>query len=123
MYNSGTPIPQVTEDLYGNPRVGNPNIGAIEAANTVGIMEQNGSMLMVFPNPSSGNFTFLATPNKKETFHLSLWDMSGKKLYERNLTISDSHLENLDFSALPKGMYLLRIATDKEKKTEKLIIR
>ena len=120
---SGTPIPQVTEDLYGNPRVGNPDIGAIEVGNPVGIMEEDGSTFMVFPNPSTGKFTMVATPNNKESFHLSLWDMNGKKLFEKNLSISNSHLEDLDFSEFQKGMYLLKMTTEDEEKTEKLIIR
>lgn len=121
--NSGLSLPQVTEDFYGNPRGSSPDIGAIEFGTPVGIVEEDFATMMLFPNPSQGKFTLVVTPNKKETFTLSLLDISGKELFKKELTISNARMESFDFSTLPKGIYLLKIQTENQMKTKKMIIQ
>lgn len=60
----------------------------------------------IYPNPNSGRFT-VRLPSDGAKWQLQLWSMDGKMLREQNYTTP-----NFDWSQLPKGIYLLKIARD-----------
>lgn len=124
LHGSGMFLSQITEDLYGNPRGNKIDIGAIEYGSTVEIMEKiDMSNYQLFPNPSSGIFYLLQSKEIKANYRLSLMDMNGKLLFEKEMNSSGYQLEKLDFSGFPKGMYFLKVITDQGESIEKLVIK
>lgn len=74
--------------------------------------------LLIFPNPSSGKFTFshLEKGNK-----LEVYDVLGNRVYQN--TLKENNL-TIDLEGKDKGVYLYRITgTQKETRSGKLIIK
>lgn len=75
----------------------------------------------VYPNPSEGFFTVTLTNNTGASSTISVYDFSGKKVYEE--AISGTAERKLDLSALPKGVYTLHLNSEKSNGVQKLVIR
>jgi hypothetical protein len=89
--------------------------------NATGINENNWiSDFKVVPNPNNGNFTITGNLNSSENITISIIDMQGRVIYQAsqlNNTISN----NIDISKYENGMYILKIETDKNVLTEKIV--
>ncbi|MBK7853907.1 MAG: hypothetical protein IPJ79_02485 [Bacteroidetes bacterium] len=70
--NAGTFTGAPLIDLDGNPRNGNPDMGAYEALNT-GIEDVDGNPIAIYPNPSTNFLTI-----NKHCRKCYLTDVSGK---------------------------------------------
>jgi hypothetical protein len=87
--------------------------------NKLYVNELNTSQIEIYPNPNNGIFTIKIDKNK-ESIYVELWTMLGQKVEER---IIENNLTNvLDFSKLPKGVYLLKINHQNQIFTQKIII-
>lgn len=72
------------------------------------------SGLSVFPNPSRGQIT-IAHPRALDGFEIIVYDMTGKEWYKRKLSApADKMNMDLDFSDLPKGVYLIKSSDSRE---------
>ncbi|MEI7663847.1 MAG: T9SS type A sorting domain-containing protein, partial [Bacteroidota bacterium] len=49
-------------------------------------------------------------------------DMQGKKVLQRSWTSSPNESGQIDMSGFPKGLYFVRIITEKESRVRKLVI-
>ncbi len=97
---------------------------------TVGIHDLNeqsiGTLkMLVFPNPSEGDFVVKFHLNKIEETRISLYTIDGKKIKKRIL--SNLHIGENTFQCKVKnlssgGIYLLTIETPSEKAIQKIII-
>ncbi|MDB4088167.1 PDZ domain-containing protein [Flavobacteriales bacterium] len=84
------------------------------------------SELVVFPNPSLGQFQFSLDMEDPKSKNLSwqVFDVTGKKITEGNLNeFSGKTNQKLDLTTQGAGVYLLRITNDKEVMTERLVIK
>lgn len=81
------------------------------------------SGVSIFPNPSNGMFTLNINSAKAENYNLKLMDVSGKLVYESNLSGNGNYQKQLDFTSFAKGVYYLHLQTENESKVEKLIIK
>jgi hypothetical protein len=77
---------------------------------------------MVYPNPGDGNFMLQAT-SVGSNVNISVYSILGEKVYERKAHLSTENAVNINLAQYPKGLYILSVATDERKYTEKLIIR
>lgn len=77
------------------------------------------SDIQIYPNPSDGSFILKA--DKWEINGLSLYDLSGKLIYENKLKFLVS--KNLEFDYLQAGLYLLRIETTQGVVTKKIVVQ
>jgi len=75
---------------------------------------------MIYPNPSDGN-VFIQCSEKIKEFQISLYDIMGRKVIEKNIS-SDSNPYHLQIHSVP-GIYILELETDHSKVTRKLFIR
>ena len=78
----------------------------------------------VYPNPGEGMFTVTASDiNPETTFaEISVLDIVGKTIYNRSLVIDSGNIaEEIDIRSLPAGTYFVRILSDKEVFTQKVI--
>lgn len=83
------------------------------------ISESTGESIEVdlFPNPSSGKF-LLESASKISWF--SVYDFAGTIVIEQDYI--NSIQNTIDLSAYPKGIYFLKISSDKRSKTLKLVL-
>ncbi|MFY0604105.1 MAG: endonuclease [Flavobacteriaceae bacterium] len=75
----------------------------------------------IFPNPSTTNSITISIPNDLTISKVALYSVLGKEMY----TASDSPFSNnkLKINNLKNGIYLLRITSDKQSISKKIIIQ
>lgn len=85
----------------------------------VGIVENDfGNQLMVYPNPSNGNFAIdFGQVYAKTT--ITITDINGKLIYSKSFTQAD--MINVSIKEVPAGVYLTRIESGEKKAIIKLI--
>jgi hypothetical protein len=87
---------------------------------TVGIAENNSESFTIYPNPSTGQFTFeLGTAvDLTENRKLEVFNVLGEKVLETVITTSKF---DVDLTTQKNGIYFVRIETNKGVLTKKLI--
>jgi type IX secretion system substrate protein/beta-propeller repeat-containing protein len=84
----------------------------------VGVSENNWkSNLNLYPNPTNGQFSIDLGENFSET-NIQIFDLGGRVVYQK--IIENKRLVSLDLKA-QKGIYFVRISTEKKQSTFKLI--
>lgn len=74
------------------------------------------SNFAMYPNPSTGIINISTT----EAVNVEVVDITGKTVHQANALESNA---SLDLSALPKGVYLVKVKGEKTNVTEKLILK
>lgn len=85
---------------------------------------KEGIVLAALPNPFSGRLYVYLGTRSAENAEITLTDMAGRKVYERDhgLRADEEQLINLgDLSFLPAGVYLLRVETGNGVRVEKVV--
>jgi hypothetical protein len=81
------------------------------------------AQVQVYPNPSSnGRFSLeLAQIPQGEQMEIRVFNLIGNEVYMRGVAAGASvHQQQLDLSALPKGVYMLEIRQGSQKQTRRL---
>ena len=73
--------------------------------------------LSIFPNPSTNKITLSSSAITGNT-QLSIFNVSGEKVFERQLTDTETQI---DISALPRGVYFVRVQDEKRIEVGKII--
>jgi hypothetical protein len=73
--------------------------------------------LTINPNPAKDIIT-ISSPLITENTNLSVCNVSGEKVMERQLTEKEAQL---DISALPRGVYFVRVQNEKMVEVEKMV--
>jgi hypothetical protein len=90
----------------------------IEAACLTTVEEiKTGNGITIIPNPSNDKITISSTALTGIT-QLTIFNVSGEKVKERQLTENETQI---DISALPRGVYFVRLQNEKIVKLGKLI--
>ena len=77
----------------------------------------------VFPNPASEFLNIHFFSDSKET-ELQITNIIGKNLYQKRLgRTSKQDVHEIDFNALPKGIHILTVSNELDKKTTKIVIQ
>lgn len=78
----------------------------------------------MFPNPTSGTVALqFSAENSNEVYELNIFDLSGKMVYRERITaVAGTVQKQLDLSALAKGVYTLRLNSEKGFGVKKLIL-
>ena len=76
----------------------------------------------VFPNPNSGKFQISYQLPQNKQGRLEILDINGKLLWSRNLPAWSTTQKIIIDDIIPQGFYLIRLASDKNISTQKLII-
>ncbi|WP_417238057.1 T9SS type A sorting domain-containing protein [Bizionia sp.] len=77
-----------------------------EIDGTLGISSETLSEIKIYPNPAT-DYVHIKTPNSIQIKSTVLIDMNGKVVKQ-----IQSHLEKIEISNLPQGIYLLQITTE-----------
>ncbi len=73
--------------------------------------------LSIYPNPTTGKFTI--ETNSTTPLAITILDITGKQVFNSK-SIGDL---DIDLSHLPKGVYIVNAKSDKDIKTQKIIIQ
>lgn len=63
--------------------------------------------LYAYPNPNDGNFD-LFIPSGMEDKTIEIFDINGKKVYQKNFDGSKTYIKNIDLTEYGEGMYFLK---------------
>lgn len=103
---------QVPNAVYGYGRV-DALAAVLEALNVSSAEEQaTAGSLNAFPNPTSGR-AFFRMDVSTESAQVQVFALSGQQVYAARRNISEDGVIEADLSALPAGIYLYRVLTDK----------
>jgi hypothetical protein len=73
--------------------------------------EMKANELVIYPNPSQGNFTLEINMPGKEKAELLISDINGKIVYSEQITESNEKItKQIDLSKYGKGMYSIRLS-------------
>ena len=82
---------------------------------------QNSSIenIKIYPNPTNGHFTILSK-NGLNIDAIEIFDFSGKKIFTQ---IPNKKLVNLDITQFSKGLYIIKLKTNKSVVTQKILLK
>ena len=84
---------------------------------------ENNAFVNVFPNPANNIINIAFDVQSTETLSLSLYDLSGKQVLNKQTSISGFDKETVDVSTLPSGIYFLNLRSESIQQTQKIIIK
>lgn len=113
------PVTLIVSDGFCNDTI----VKDYTVSNTIGIEEESFiSDLKLYPNPSDGIFNLDIEFFDPSGLEIAVFDISGKQMYQSESAKSFLHREKIDLSAMPKGVYLLRLNADSRVTYRKLIL-
>jgi hypothetical protein len=80
------------------------------------------SDLVVYPNPSKGNFNVQFTNVEASKVQLSLYDISGRNIYNNTYDGNSYFNENVQLNSLQAGVYLLNVSNGKINQTKESLL-
>lgn len=91
--------------------------------NTTGISQTTAvsGNLDIYPNPSDSKVSFTMSGNNST--NLSIFDITGKTIYNHNYQLNGILKTSFDFSDYAKGIYFVKLSNGNEITIKKLIIR
>jgi parallel beta-helix repeat protein len=99
--NKGLSLTEVTDDFFGNPRNGSPDIGGLEFDPATSIIQPRinklNNVFKIYPNPNNSNLLRLS----KEV-DVTIYTLSGKEVLR---SVGSSQI---DISGLKNGIYIIR---------------
>ena len=76
------------------------------------------------PNPSNGIFSLVIHGIRNAEATISISDLTGKEIYSDKGTTSTNDLtREINMAGYPKGIYLIKIRTDQQSTTKKLVLQ
>ena len=76
----------------------------------------------IFPNPNNGNFNVRFDSGSNSKISISVNDLQGRKVFEKNYTNSGLFSENLQLDNTQKGIYLVIIKDGEKQIVKKIVI-
>ncbi|MBA4155351.1 reprolysin-like metallopeptidase [Flavobacterium sp.] len=107
-------------DFY-NGDTGTLNSWSINFGCTLGKEDFSLQSLVVYPNPSKGNFNVSFDNAASESVNISVFDIRGRKIFENDYQGGSNFNQNIQLNNAQPGVYLLNV-TDGERKEVKRII-
>jgi hypothetical protein len=133
-YLNGTPIPGATVQTYTIKEKGTYTLIVTDANGCTATSDafvatgistlENEALLDIFPNPSTGNFTFNLTVIQKDNYQISLKNILGQVIYNENLNnFKGTYNKQFDLSAYGKGVYTLTLINTAGQQVKKIIVQ
>lgn len=79
--------------------------------------------LAIYPNPSTGFVTMQLDMPEASEIEFTLINGFGQPVMSESLGRTQSYNGQFDFSNLPKGVYFIRITTDKTSSTQRIVLQ
>jgi hypothetical protein len=110
------------KDLSGNES--KEEIRTINVVPSVGVnnvLNLDG-MISIYPNPSNGKINLRLASIQNENVKILIYDMLGKVIEGMEINGNNLQANELDLSAQPKGIYLIKVQTSKKTSVQKIQI-
>jgi hypothetical protein len=78
--------------------------------------------IQIYPNPSDGRINVSFDYNVGVT-EISVMNMLNKIVFYENTETQTGKTMNIDLSDLPKGVYIVKLKTDRHEETGKIVIQ
>jgi len=79
--------------------------------------------VMVFPNPSDGNFSVMLSTEKPDQVSVKVTSMEGKTVFEKdNILVHGVYTQSINLGQVGKGAYILALKSSGNSLEEKIII-
>ncbi|MCX6247279.1 MAG: T9SS type A sorting domain-containing protein [Bacteroidetes bacterium] len=76
------------------------------------------------PNPSNGNVTLVISGVRNTEARISISDLTGKEIFKESATSStNSMTREINLTGNPKGIYFVKVSTDQQSLTRKLVLQ
>jgi hypothetical protein len=86
----------------------------------IGIDELNRENAMsIYPNPATGMVTIEVTPLQNEQLFVEVMDIQGRQIHQSRITAAKI---TLDLSDQPKGLYIVKMYSERRSELKKLIL-
>jgi len=79
--------------------------------------------LSIHPNPTTGEFSVSLDLSEAIDFALNITDIQGREVYNQNFQSNGKFGQNINLSSLNKGIYVVRVISEKGTAAQKLVIR
>jgi hypothetical protein len=92
---------------------------------TVGTNDQKAfEDLSIFPNPTDGMLNIKFTMNEIQSVRIEILSLKGETIYSQNLgNFKGTFDKQVDLSSLAKGIYILRLISDRGTTNEKIVLK
>jgi hypothetical protein len=75
----------------------------------------------IYPNPTRGSFYLNVLDHEGEAV-ISIFDVQGKAIYQEQVSLSNDWTKSYQLPSSAKGIYFVRVKTDKNAYTERITI-
>lgn len=83
----------------------------------------NGNDLNIFPNPVKNLVNFAINGSNNDDINISVFDITGKKIFNTMLNINGISSTSFDFSGFSKGVYIVNVSSGKDNYNKKLVLQ
>ncbi|MCX6290364.1 MAG: T9SS type A sorting domain-containing protein [Bacteroidetes bacterium] len=98
------------------------DISVLHIDQLLGVNELNKNIgLTVIPNPSGGLF-HIQVQGVTGKVTITVCDLQGRTVLNEKAIINSSYDKNIDLLSEPRGMYFLRVETEKGMRVEKICV-
>ncbi|HNW89428.1 MAG TPA: C10 family peptidase [Bacteroidales bacterium] len=88
------------------------------------VEENNNAFVSISPNPASDKVNIMASVAKSASINLAIFNNLGSAVFSKQASAENGLIdETIDVSHLSKGLYFLKLSSEKFNSTQKLIIR
>lgn len=122
-------IPELPKGIYNLSVFANGHVTHRFATNSIALLQDKRSYtkssgIKIYPNPSTSNISISFVLQKEDQLSASVYDLTGKLVWNRSLGILASGKNELDItlSGLSKGTYILQINGSSFRAQEKLCL-
>ncbi|WP_343306026.1 M56 family metallopeptidase [Chitinophaga niabensis] len=119
----GGNVEEVVVTGYATPRTTTGKVSGLTLSATKGKNyenDNNGASATVSPNPGTGIFNLAYTLAKEGKGYIEVKDMSGRPVYNKQISGPGSFNEKIDLSRFPAGVYILTLSASGVKITSRL---
>ncbi len=89
---------------------------------TLGNVENSIKDIVLFPNPNKGNFKIQFSSVSSNPIEINVFDISGRNIYEKQYSNSESFSQNINLENAQSGIYLVSIKDGEKQVVKKIII-
>jgi PKD repeat protein len=119
---AGMPSVKLMFESY-NRKGNNLFLDDISVSGLVGIQNPNGvtNQFSIYPNPTTGKVSIMSSGTSSPV-SIMVYNLQGQVVYSESATLSASQARTIDLGQMVKGVYFIKVISDKVTEVEKIIL-